>query len=236
MASLKFCYYDFNENEIKYKNCELYESPRICAHCNNTGEQKCVSQILTPSKRDRAKGILFTSCQYCGATSWHYLEEDLVTGSYTLLKIKESFPKNNLTTEIPPAIKENFPDFVKIYNQAQIAEKSDLDQLAGMGYRKAIEFLITDYLILYPINGVTKEWLNSPNTSLSQKIEKLEDARIKDLAKAISYLGNDETHYNKRHPDFNLEHLKMFIKAFLSDIDNHMIHQQAKELINKPKS
>lgn len=39
------------------------------------------------------------------------------------------------------------PDFTIIYNQAFYAEQIHLDQICGVGYRKALEFLIKDYLI-----------------------------------------------------------------------------------------
>ena len=36
--------------------------------------------------------------------------------------------------------------FLTIYNQSLSAEDNNLDQIAGIGYRKALEFLIKDYL------------------------------------------------------------------------------------------
>lgn len=43
------------------------------------------------------------------------------------------------------------PSFVEIFNQAYHAEQYKLKEICGVGYRKAIEFLIKDYLIsIYP--------------------------------------------------------------------------------------
>jgi hypothetical protein len=39
------------------------------------------------------------------------------------------------------------PQFVKIYNQAYAAESAGLNEIAGLGYRKSLEFLIKDYAI-----------------------------------------------------------------------------------------
>ena len=39
------------------------------------------------------------------------------------------------------------PSFPEIYTQASAAEEMNLTQICGMGYRKALEFLIKDYLI-----------------------------------------------------------------------------------------
>lgn len=39
--------------------------------------------------------------------------------------------------------------FIKTYRQSLVAESSGLDELAGMGYRKAIEYLVKDWDIQY---------------------------------------------------------------------------------------
>lgn len=39
------------------------------------------------------------------------------------------------------------PNFVNIYNQAHFAEKHNLLEICGVGYRKGLEFLIKDYVI-----------------------------------------------------------------------------------------
>lgn len=42
-------------------------------------------------------------------------------------------------------ISELSPNFCEIYNQAYIAEQTNLMQICGTGYRKSLEFLIKDY-------------------------------------------------------------------------------------------
>ena len=53
-------------------------------------------------------------------------------------------PMSKIFSEIITSIS---PQFASIYNQAYHAEQMDLDQICGVGYRKALEFLIKDYLI-----------------------------------------------------------------------------------------
>ena len=48
-------------------------------------------------------------------------------------------------------------EFSKIYNQALIAENAKLDQVCGAGYRKALEFLIKDYILKQTKDEVEKE-------------------------------------------------------------------------------
>lgn len=210
------------------------EPPRICHHCKNTGEQLAVGGVLLNGDEDFSDGIIFTACQNCRNTSMHYIEEIAGTNRGWYYEVVESFPRlKEDISNVPEYVVKNFPDFMKIYEQAQEAEKNELDQLAGMGYRKAVEFLITDYLIKHPVEGVEKEWLENPKTSLSSKISKLENVRIQKLAKAISYLGNDETHYTRRHPEYGVDKLKAFIRVFLSDLENDLIYKEVEQLIEK---
>ena len=52
-----------------------------------------------------------------------------------------------LEKEFSEIIKTISPQFSIIYNQAYFAEQNNLNQITGVGYRKALEFLIKDYAI-----------------------------------------------------------------------------------------
>ena len=106
--------------------------------------------------------------------------------------------------------------FVQIYSEAHTAEESNLKEIRGMGYRKALEFLIKDYAIkLHPDDEETIK-----STPLAKCIDSyIDNSRIKSLAKASAWLGNDETHYVRKHDDYDLESLKAFLKAAESFID-----------------
>ena len=60
---------------------------------------------------------------------------------------ERSLPVEAKRKETPPEIATLSPSFAKIAAQAQTAEASGLDEVAGPGYRKALEFLIKDYAI-----------------------------------------------------------------------------------------
>lgn len=89
-------------------------------------------------------------------------------------------------------IKDISSNFVDSYEQAKKAENIGLKDICGVEYRKALEFLIKDYIIK-----------NDP--SLKQTVEnKLLEAcitkhihnyKIVDIAKRAVWLGNDQTHY-----------------------------------------
>lgn len=141
-----------------------------------------------------------------------------------------SSPAKAVDCSFSSAISELSSNFVKIYKQSYKAEVLGLDAICGMGYRKAIEFLIKDY-ILYK------------DPSLKDSVAKLQlmpciknyihDERLVTLACASAWLGNDETHYEKRHPDYDLNNLRIFINAFVTFVDADLAYESAKQLVSK---
>lgn len=109
----------------------------------------------------------------------------------------------------PEEITNLFAPFVTIYNQAHFAEQHKLSEIAGVGYRKALEYLIKDFLI-------------KQNPSLESQIkrkllgqcitEHIKDANIKKVAKRAAWLGNDETHYERIWVEKDIEDLKKLIQ------------------------
>lgn len=99
--------------------------------------------------------------------------------------------------------------FIEIYTQAQKAEYFELEQIAGMGYRKALECLIKDFLISEkPINKDTIQ-----STSLGNCIEHyVENAELKIAASRATWLGNDQVHYLQKYEDKDISDLKRLIR------------------------
>lgn len=132
-------------------------------------------------------------------------------------------PTKNHPQSFPEGVSVLSPDFVRIYNQAKDAEDHGLTDLCGMGYRKALEFLVKDYLIhLHPEDGdaIKKELLNN-------SINRIESGKIKTLAQKSAWIGNDETHYERRHEALDYTDLKRFISAAVSYIDSELIFEEA---------
>ena len=116
------------------------------------------------------------------------------------------------------------PQFDKIYNQALAAESSGLDEIAGLGYRKALEFLVKDFAISeYPDNAEEIKKL-----MLSPCIKKyIDDDRIKTLAERSAWIGNDEAHYIRKQTDRDVNDMKSFIKATVYFISMILITKDA---------
>jgi len=112
--------------------------------------------------------------------------------------------------------------FVAIYNQAYSAEQQNLTEICGVGYRKALEFLIKDYLIkITPADTekIEKKLLGPCINDL------VDDKRIKSVAKRAVWLGNDETHYVRKWEGKNLDDLKKLIELTVHWIEMEALTQ-----------
>lgn len=99
-------------------------------------------------------------------------------------------------------------NYCTIYNQANKAEQCGLKEVAGIGYRKSLEFLIKDYLISIK----PEDSDNIKKKALAKCIsDDVENNNIKNVAKRAAWLGNDETHYVRLWEDKNIEDLKKLI-------------------------
>lgn len=116
------------------------------------------------------------------------------------------------------------PQFVRIYNQAYAAEDSNLDEIAGIGYRKALEFLIKDFCLSeHPDDK--ESILSMPLGACIKKY--IDNQQISDLASRSVWLGNDETHYIRKHEDRDITDLKRFIQATAYFVAMSLISKEA---------
>lgn len=130
-----------------------------------------------------------------------------------------SLPLSPHNKEFHPDIEKLSPQFVNIWNQAVEAESRGLSEICGMGYRKALEFLIKDYAArCHPdqVERIRKSWLKNCIQ------EYIDDNRLKECATMSAYLGNDETHYYRKWKDKDVTHLKMMIEIAVGWIHNEM--------------
>lgn len=125
------------------------------------------------------------------------------------------------------------PDFVNIYHQSETAEQQGLAEICGLGYRKSLEFLVKDYAIsLHPdkVDSIKQKML-SPCIN-----DYIENERIKTLAIASAWIGNDETHYVRKHENYGIDQLKAFITSIVTYIDCELSVCQAETLLNSSKN
>ena len=105
-------------------------------------------------------------------------------------------------------IQEISPTFVEILRQVREAEARGLHHLVGMGYRKALEFLIKDYLV----SARPDKSDEIAKQNLGHCIENhVNDPNLKQCARRAVWLGNDETHYQRRWSDKDVEDLERLL-------------------------
>lgn len=122
--------------------------------------------------------------------------------------------------------------FATIYNQAYYAEQMGLDQICGVGYRKAIEFLIKDYLISKETDAQKIEIIK--NKFLGNCIkDDVQDKNIREVAKRAVWIGNDETHYVRVWADKDVQNLKQLIELTVRWIENEIETEQVLQEINR---
>jgi len=150
------------------------------------------------------------------------------TYGYGLVRTTPTTPVNK---EFEQTIYDLSPAFVKIYNQSIAAEAFELDQVVGIGLRKALEFLIKDFAIR---QSPSKE-KSIRQTSLSGVINgHIADENLKKVAERATWLGNDETHYERMWEEKDLKDLKRLIHLSVNLIDNVLTTEQYIESMPKP--
>lgn len=129
-------------------------------------------------------------------------------------------PRLPVRVTFPKEVTDLSGQFATIYNQALEAEASGLDQICGVGFRKALEFLIKDYVIyLQP-----KEKESILKASLSQCINNhVADANLKTCATRAAWLGNDEAHYLRSWTDKDIGDLKTLIRLSVNCVHNDVL-------------
>lgn len=152
------------------------------------------------------------------------------TGYYLLDGVK---PKTHRASVKSEAITALSPSFVKIVNQSEIAETQELDEIAGVGYRRALEFLIKDYLISLTSNEEQKELIRK--TFLGKCIsEFVKNENIKLVAKRAAWLGNDETHYVRKWENKDIKDLKVMISMTVAWIEIELFTVQLEKDMPEP--
>lgn len=205
------------------------DTPKTCACCGVAYDKPPVESYCYPdADGENYKIISIYSCPSCEnlfVVRYAFHSDGYARGINELGR----YPFTAQNTTFDDVICNLSPDFVNIYHQSEQAEKHNLMEICGMGYRKALEFLVKDYSIsLHPDSA---EEIKSAPLGECIKLY-IDNARIEKLAKASTWLGNDETHYIRKHEEYSVENLKAFIRALTSFIASDLAVADAESLIN----
>lgn len=212
-------------DDISKKNLEI-EYPSVCPMCHKSGDPSYLSSYYIDDEHTYPNLFVHFFCHNCEKTflgnyhigPYHGLTE--LMGFEPISRVEER--------EFPKHIKDLSPDFCNIYNQAYASQQYRLNDISGMAYRKALEFLVKDYAIfLHPDDK--EAIIKAP---LSQCINNyIDNGKIKHLAMASAWIGNDETHYERKQQEYNVDDLIEFINAIVSFIDFDISAMNAERMI-----
>lgn len=150
-----------------------------------------------------------TSCDKIFHVSYVKLETDGIFKPYS---VYPNFQGRNFSEEISNVS----PRFIKLYNQAYKAEYDNNLELAGCGYKNALEVLIKDFAI----NVLNEKKEEVIKIKLYGAIEKyLPDVDMSNCADVVRILGNDNTHYERDYNNLDFSVLKQYLNIFIEMIE-----------------
>ena len=136
---------------------------------------------------------------------------------------QSTFPAKSSYKDIKEDIRKISPKFYDVYKQSLIAKNSGLNELYGMGFRKAIEYLVKDFAISENPNKRSSIEASSLHSCIENYF-KNSDARTALLA--CKWLGNNETHYVNSNDSDDVSLLENLIEDTL-----YYIHREQRNKI-----
>ena len=215
-------------------------NPNVCPHCHvviNPHSQWSVETTDTDNtptlitawscSNDSCKKIFLVSYKADGQTlKFNRFLNGLPKGPNwpkPIVDLKSGNPKSQ---EQPEQTR-----FIHTYLQSLVAENSGLYELAGMGFRKSIEYLVKDWAIQNKPEDkekIEKSWLGSVITDYYS-------GALKEILERATWLGNDQAHYNRLFEEFDIDVLKELIELIMVELDRQHKMKHYIDTIQKRK-
>lgn len=205
------------------QHVRLGDTPDVCPRCHRSVHPKIIGASKL-TERKQVQAIYRCTHQKCQELFIaNYSWTNRADGGKTMYQLDGVAPIRASRSTFPETVVAISPDFALIHDQALEAESAQLDQLVGIGLRKAVEFLIKDFAIAQ--NPADADKIRS--AQLAQCIAGyVSDPNIKECAKRAAWLGNDETHYVKKWADRDISDLKLLVRLTVNWIDNVLLTQK----------
>ncbi|HEU9754647.1 TPA: DUF4145 domain-containing protein [Streptococcus pneumoniae] len=208
----------------------------ICPNCKKPTNPDVVNSSYFSLGENKTSLVLTCRCLGCK----HFWTEEFIATRFLINDYTEKYEIEhikvipNLPSDIPISddVEIVSPIGKQIYVQALKAEHEQLDHIAGIGYRKALEFFVKDFSIVTNPDDEDK----IIKMSLKQVIEKyIKDEDLKTFALASAYIGNDEGHYYRNNPDKGFTDLKNYLHGVIHYMEMKLNFLDAQELVNRSK-
>lgn len=209
----------------------LSMSPNTCPLCHHAGEPRTVIAMSCVPNDNRIEVAFQCLVAECRSMFFGLYERSSAGNPFILQK---TYPQRPLRPTVPQDVLAISPSFLEVYTQALAAESAGLDQITGIGLRKALEFLVKDFAIAQ--NPKDKEKIEKQRLGTCIK-EYLEDPNLKSCAKRAAWLGNDETHYVRIWEDRDIDDLKVLIRLTMNWAENVLLTAKySEEMPDKQKN
>lgn len=200
-----------NNLNYTYLREKKYNKVSTCPYCGISTDATQVSLYPLDITNGRIVDVTYkcTSCDKIFHVSYKKFTEE---ENYQPFSVFPNFTGRKFSEHITNTSSR----FVKLYNQAYKAEYDCNYELAGCGYRNALEVLIKDYAI--NVLNVPKKEVK--DKKLYRAIETyLPDVDMSNCADVVRILGNDNTHYERDYENIDFQVLKQYLDIFIDMID-----------------
>lgn len=189
----------------------VLDVPNLCPHCGMWVAPDVLSGVFDHAHK-QVGFVIKCSNSECGklyyASYTAAVQEPMFVDGVEAynLNLVETYP-TLLNDSLPKELNKLYPEFVKLFTQAERAERARITEAVGMLYRKALESIVKNYLKnKYPTDAkiISSE-------SLSQSIQRIDYPALQNLARASSWIGNDSVHLTPKNPDYTVKDMRAYI-------------------------
>lgn len=190
------CHFGVNPSFVTGIRCDAYDSVDILYVCPKTA---CKRMFIASYKKNMMQDYF---------------------------SLRSLLPRTPKEVAVVQEVAEISPQFSEIYKQASRAELYGLGEIAGVGFRKSLEYLIKDYCTVQ--NPEKEEDIKK--RPVAQVIEAfVSNENVKHCAKRAIWLGNDETHYVRKWEGKDIKDLKLLIQITVNWIQQEVITKKLLE-------
>lgn len=180
--------------------------PDVCGNCRRKVQPEFIAGVFGDYKKLSMEAVFKCNNTHCNSLITGYYQRDNKDEHFKLVYVSPGKPTEKIFSK---EIIRLSPKFIRLYNQIVFAEQIGLDLILGIGYRKALELLIKDYLVYS--DPQNKQNIN--DLPLNQCIVNLGNNNIKEISKRIIWLENEGEHYTKPLHGKEIIDLKKLIEA-----------------------
>lgn len=207
------------------------DKPNVCPLCKQSGDHSVIGKNINRESEIVSITLECTMCYEIFFAKYIVITEKerfSYTSTPIVTHMTSVHPLEKIESNLPDEMNSLYPEFEEIYNQAMMAQSQGLHLITGIAFRKSLEFLVKLYLIESSPNeeeSIKKETLGKSITRINYPV-------IQKLAKAATWLGNDEAHFVRKHIDYDVSDMKKFILSLSHLIVAEKVADEASELVD----